>query len=123
MFIVGLALIYVFFFKKEKRERLKTNSVLVIAKITGGTTSPSRGGTNVILFYNFRINDENIEVTHVYNKVLHHGIDKFVGKSFPVLVSERDHEINEILISPDDFSYFGMTYPDSLEWVKEYLWR
>jgi hypothetical protein len=36
---------------------------------------------------------------------------------FPVVVSCDDPENSQILIEPEDFEKFGMSFPDSLSWV------
>jgi hypothetical protein len=45
------------------------------------------------------------------------GARKFLGKRFPVIYSSKNHSASRILIDPKDFEEFGLSYPDSLEWV------
>ncbi|GAA3937230.1 hypothetical protein GCM10022209_35080 [Chitinophaga oryziterrae] len=45
----------------------------------------------------------------------------FVGKSFPIVYYSKDPNISKILIVPSDFKYCNREYPDSLNWVLEYL--
>lgn len=44
----------------------------------------------------------------------------FIGKRFPVIYSSRNPNHLEMLVYPKDFEKFGMTFPDSLNWVNSY---
>lgn len=46
--------------------------------------------------------------------------DSFLNKSFPVVFSQKNPEVNEVLIFPKDFEKYGLQYPDSLTWVKKF---
>ncbi len=43
------------------------------------------------------------------------------GKSFPVILNKNNPEISQMLITPEDFEFYGIHFPDSLKWVKEKL--
>lgn len=44
------------------------------------------------------------------------------GRTFPVLFSKNDPEhYSLMLIVPEDFKEFGISFPDSLNWVKRLL--
>jgi hypothetical protein len=45
----------------------------------------------------------------------------FIGKSFPVVYYSENPGLNKMLITPYDFKYCASNYPDSLNWVLEYL--
>lgn len=48
-------------------------------------------------------------------------LKKLNGKTIPLLYCLDNDNYNRILLSPDDFSEYGLEYPDSLLWVKEYI--
>ncbi|MCW3075354.1 MAG: hypothetical protein JWP69_2423 [Flaviaesturariibacter sp.] len=45
---------------------------------------------------------------------------EFIGKTFPVRFSPESGK-SEILITLRHFEKYNLTYPDSLEWVKNYF--
>ena len=45
---------------------------------------------------------------------------QFVGKRFPLKFSKSTKK-SQILIRPRDFEAYGLNYPDSLAWVREYV--
>lgn len=44
-----------------------------------------------------------------------------IDRAFPVAFQGSDISNAFILIKPEDFEYFEIPYPDSLDWVKEEL--
>jgi len=44
-----------------------------------------------------------------------------IGKSFPAVYNPKYPSISAILITPKDFSRYGYSFPDSLQWVLRYL--
>ena len=44
-----------------------------------------------------------------------------VNKSFPVILSVKEPTCNTMLITPEDFDFYHLPFPDSLKWVKEVL--
>lgn len=45
----------------------------------------------------------------------------FIGKTFPVVYNPGHPSISSILIIPSDFAHYNYAYPDSLNWVKNYI--
>jgi len=45
----------------------------------------------------------------------------FTNKTFPVVYYPDDPSNNMMIISPKDFGYYNIPFPDSLNWVKEYI--
>ncbi len=45
----------------------------------------------------------------------------FVGRIFPVVYARNNYSNSKILITRNDFSFFKLSFPDSLEWVKEHF--
>lgn len=41
-------------------------------------------------------------------------------KNFPVVYSKNSFSLNRILLFPDHFKEFNLSFPDSLNWVKKY---
>jgi len=50
------------------------------------------------------------------------GVNNFlVGKKFPLILSKKNIDNNELLIFKEDFERYGLVYPDSLKWVCDSL--
>ena len=88
-----------------------------LAQITG--TEPIREG------YNFKYK-------YVINNITYEGrssmiVDEknvihFINKHFPIVYSKRHPDVSIILIMPENFSQWGLTFPDSLNWVRKYMY-
>jgi hypothetical protein len=76
------------------------------------------------MLFSFYINGKKIQGTSSYNSEvlgLSDAKSFFLGKAFPV-VYDPDHPNNNfILISPESFKKFNVSFPDSLQWVKKYV--
>lgn len=69
--------------------------------------------------YNFFVK-ENIIKGETYSGKYSEIKNLLYGKTFPVIMSLRDPSYNDILIFPKDFDEYGLTFPDSLNWVLKY---
>jgi hypothetical protein len=45
---------------------------------------------------------------------------EFIHKSFPVIYLPSHPQKSEVLITPDRFERFGINFPDTLKWVRQY---
>ncbi len=105
------------------KKRLIKNHNLSIAKITycyyGG---PGNLGTTVL--YDFYLNEKKIEGTSSFQATTLSLSDTklfFVGITFPVIYDPSHPEINNILVSPENFKAFNIPFPDSLKWTLNYV--
>jgi hypothetical protein len=46
-------------------------------------------------------------------------LNTFLNKYFIVLYSTKDPSKSQLLLTPSDYSSWGMQFPDSLNWVKD----
>ena len=44
--------------------------------------------------------------------------NELIGKSFPVIFKSDDPSFSEILVFPEDFERYKLSFPDSLRWVR-----
>jgi hypothetical protein len=45
----------------------------------------------------------------------------FANHWFPFVYNVNDPDQNRVLIEPSDFKKFGISFPDSLAWLKDYI--
>lgn len=113
---IGLGLLILFIITRNKnQDDLKQNGILVSAKILGvnygGKVS---GGFHCLIKYK----SEEMEMPS--RSSLKSGKYDFVGKTFPAMYSPNTNTL-EILIAPVDFEKFNIPFPDSLNWVMQYV--
>jgi len=70
--------------------------------------------------YEFNYNNKHFENDELLNGDWVNA-SSLVNKWFPVVFSVKSPENNEMLITPDDFAKYNIPFPDSLEWVKQYV--
>ncbi len=78
------------------------------------------GGTYRFTFY---VKGHRIESSSGTTKVAKNRAYLLVGKTFPVFYNPVNPKNNKLLIFPADFEQFGLPFPDSLEWVREYEYK
>ena len=44
-----------------------------------------------------------------------------INKSFPVIIDSMNPDINQMLVIPNDFEFYNIPFPDSLQWVKKLI--
>jgi hypothetical protein len=115
---LSLVIIVVFLYFKDRmqKNRLKTEGTIVNGMVDSMSYAVKTG---CFVQYHFSVNgvkyegESKIYVQYAKSQIL-------IGKSFPVLCLKQDPSRNAILITPQNFDYYDLTFPDSLKWVIEY---
>jgi hypothetical protein len=117
-FFIGASVIYGYWQKNKFRRHILESPAFA----SGHFAEFKVTGKNGLLGYYFFI--ANDDETHGGSKkgerLRRLGVDIFKN-SFPVIYNSKEPTKSEILVFPDDFSDFGLAYPDSLSWVKEIM--
>lgn len=114
--LLGMCLLIIFVISRNNNQQdLKRNGILVTSKIIGvnygGKVS---GGFQCSIEYQ----NKNIELSSPSS--LKKNKFYFIGKTFPAMFLPRNETL-EILIAPVDFEKFNIPFPDSLNWVMQYV--
>jgi hypothetical protein len=113
-------LLYVAFFKKDYRLQLREQKTEVfVGEITRKYSVYRSSGIRIE--YTFKDRSGKIVVDNRNIADVIGSPERFVKKFFPVVVSEADSDENAILITPSDFALFNIVFPDSLDWVVQYV--
>jgi hypothetical protein len=116
--IIILAFTVLIYTGLRKQNRLVVHGKLAVGMVIGEART-YRGGLE--LEYKFRVGKETYtKVGSAIDLYVIAGRD-FQGKTFPVLYDPEHPNNNHILVSPKDFDSFNMKFPDSLNWVKNYV--
>jgi hypothetical protein len=119
IFVIG----YVVYALVAKRN-LEKDHKLTIAT-TYDCSANGRGNAGRLnIEYTFNLNGEQFKATAtLLTSELSEEDCKnyFMGKEFPVVYLPSNPSNSILLIRPKDFSRFGYTFPDSLNWVLKYV--
>lgn len=112
--IVGIISLH---YSKRNRTELLAHKGITIGKIesyvkVGSTTSDE-------FKYTYWVYNEMLKGEHI-GTWPNGGADNFIDKKFTVIFDSLDPRNERMLISPDDFKYYNMPFPDSLNWVLPY---
>ena len=99
-------------------KEIKENEAFTTGQITGYKSI--RGAYS--LRYTYTVNGTTYKNIGSPMRIAAENYKYFKGKYFPVVYSKINPYKNSILIEPYNFEYWGLRYPDSLEWVKGYLY-
>lgn len=110
IFIVLLILCSVVIMNLQKSYSLKQNGEIVTVKITE-SLSPGKGG----IYANYRCEfTYKKEVKNLVSQSrIRHNRSSYEGQYFPAMYSSTSDAIR-LLMKPEDFEEFGISYPDSL---------
>ena len=117
-FILIIVFFFVIAFRSNKLDNdLKKNGVITKGKIFKATHGKN---TMKFLYYNFidekGLTHENSIGVELKNK------EYFIGRSFPVVFLPEDAENNCLLVTRQYFEIYGIVFPDSLNWVDDYVY-
>lgn len=86
-----------------------------VGKMFRVVSMPSRG---TVGYYTFNIDEEQWAGEITSARLLDLGPAVF-KRSFPVIYNSGDPKQSQILIFPDQFEYYNLPFPDSLQWVQD----
>lgn len=119
--ITLLILVAIFFaFVYFRGQTLRKNHILTTAEVidcNGG----GRGNWGPGIAYEYKINGDVIRGSRRHSE-LKYAIKDLVGHSFPVIYQKSWFGYDDaILITPRDFAYYHVSFPDSLKWISKYI--
>lgn len=98
--------------RSNKKNDLRKNGVLLNCRIVDATLFDKHSDYKVEFYY------KGIKRTGNSKSAIG-STTYFIDQYFPLLFSPQSEAI-QVLIVPDDFSEFGIEFPDSLNWVLKY---
>ena len=120
LMLLCLFVVFTFVFFSTKRiNKLKKFGIVKIGFIYDYNLATKGSGST--LSYDFIAEGKKISSSKRYLRLSLSAAPNFRDRYFPVLYVPGDPSNNTLLTTPDDFGSFGMLYPDSLSWVRQYL--
>lgn len=101
-----------------KIKSIKSSFKISSAKVSEGNYLGRPAAYN--LFYTYTI--DSISYKNLNSEISIHRdyIAYFLGKEFPVIYSTKHPKRSMLLVFPENFEYWGLPFPDSLQWVIKY---
>ena len=109
-----MALVFGYIFIAKRR--LHQKGVLLTAKTTKWVYI-AKGGMD--LQYEFVYKDETISGNNAFKEFT--GNRNFENRFFPVIYYPSLGGHSQLLLRPNDFKSFNLSFPDSLSWILSYL--
>lgn len=113
------------FWGLRNKSNLQRNHQLTIGTIEDCENGGGRGNAGrIYLSYTFSVDGKNYNAQSTYFSTeisYFDGVKFFVGKKFPVMYYPQNPSNASILITPKNFTRWGYSFPDSLNWVLQYL--
>jgi hypothetical protein len=128
--LVGvLAFMFIaFYLYNEHEKNIRISELLKNCQTTNGTILEysydgyKHGSSLKFSFYFNHIKYSSAASEVSFWKSDYYGMRSYlIGKSFPVIFNVNNPELNKILITPMDFRFYNLPFPDSLQWVREKL--
>jgi hypothetical protein len=121
--IIGLFLL--FFIGAVKFSQLiliknhKMTNCIIYSMYYGGKGSKGQYG----LYYNFLFNEKSYKSTVLLTGYVSKLNSKnyFINRTFPIAFNKNFPYLSQPLIFPNDFKEFNIPFPDSLNWVVQYI--
>ena len=99
-----------------KANKIKKHGVLLNVHTTKWVTGAKLG---MSLKYEFYYKGKHLTDSDVFDEF--NGNQNFANRDFPVMYYEGLGGDSELLVEPEDFAKFNLSFPDSLDWVLPYL--
>ncbi|MBS1598422.1 MAG: hypothetical protein JST75_09350 [Bacteroidetes bacterium] len=106
------------------KHNLDSNHKICIGTITGYTQGGRGNAGTMTVEFSFTLNGKVYQETSAYQAINlppENFNKNFAGKSFPVLYYTNNPKNAVILITPSVFNHFGVSFPDSLNWVLKHI--
>ena len=116
--LVGIALVIALLRTKDLTSRLRAHHEISNGALITKWQKGYRGGAPS-LTYVYTIDGKRFSKYREF-KQLGSILEFMVNKSVPVAFETGNPDNSYPLITPKDFAYFNLTFPDSLRWVNNY---
>jgi hypothetical protein len=128
-FFGGVGILFIVFYLisdrnyKTFRDKILESPSIVFGEVIEYSSDGAKHGSSIkyrFSYNNKTFNSKSSGTSFFSNR--YSSLQSFIdGKKFPVIFNKKDPEMNQMLIIPDDFEFYNMPFPDSLQWVKEKL--
>ena len=109
---------------RYKKKKLKENFLIANSGMIISCGKRVRTYNGYAIQFRYKIDDIDYEKRQYESFDFKSGYKySLLSKNLPVIYDRLDHSNAFILISPDDFEYFEIPFPDSLQWIKENVLR
>jgi hypothetical protein len=113
--VVGCGYLIIHFINERERAAMLRSGAYSVGKMFRVFTMKSRG---TVGYYTFNIGEEEWAGEITSARLLDLGSAVF-KRSFPVIYDSLDPKQSQILIFPDQFEYYHLPFPDSLQWIQD----
>lgn len=113
--VVGCGYLIIHFINERKKAAMLRSGAYSVGKMFRVFSMKSRG---TVGYYTFNIGEEQWAGEIESAQLLDLGSAVF-KRSFPVIYDSDDPKENQILIFPDQFEYYNLPFPDSLQWIQD----
>lgn len=116
--LFATAMTFAFTYSQRESNRLKRNHEIATCRVTRFTSAAKSFGG----FLNgyFILNGDTIAASTRSTKINKYYGNEFVGRQLPVIYERGNPSNNDILVFPSNFEEYGLPFPDSLAWVKNF---
>lgn len=114
----GVILLVSYINWNTKITSIKSSYTICSGEITGGSYIGRPAA--YALKYSYTV--ENVYFRDINSQIRIHRdyFNYFAGKEFPVIYSNKHPKRSMLLIFPEDFQFWDLPFPDSLQWVNQY---
>jgi hypothetical protein len=118
----GIPILFLLFFAYifYSRSKFKSNYDLTSASVTSVGNYIHKNGNSQIEYVFIAKNGDSI-FGHGYFPVFQGKGKTLISRSIPVAYSKTDINVNQLLIYKNTWKQFGLVYPDSLDWIRQYI--
>ncbi|MBL7763102.1 MAG: hypothetical protein JNL23_06710 [Chitinophagaceae bacterium] len=101
------------------RYNLSLNNVITFGTITGTNTNQKHtcGGVD----FTFFVSNKEYHGSTGYCDLSSAFCESLIGRKFPVIYCPKKISNNQMLLTKAMFKDYNVPYPDSLEWIEEYV--
>ena len=106
------------------KNNLKKNHLITVATIHTCQNGSRGNAGRFFLNFTITLNGKEYSSSNSYldNELSFFAAEKyFVGKTFPAVYYPSKPSLSSLLVTPKNFAHFGYSFPDSLNWILQYI--
>lgn len=117
---VFISLSLLFIWGGYSRYQLKHNYILTNATITDAGIQMQKNGSWIVVYSFTLIDGKKVSHEGLYH-IYYEKKDSLIGRNIPCAYYKKDYRRSELLIYKQTWKQYGLEYPDSLQWTKNYF--
>lgn len=105
-----------------RRDELLRDHKIGVGKIVGYTCGGRGQGGTMYIDFKYTVDGKNYKGSSAFHCGTFQDFEEhFLFENFPIVYYPKNPNVSNILITPENFQFYSLPFPNNLKWVSQYI--